>query len=237
VLEKLTLSERSSSDEAIEDGTLFATSAVSRWLPNRRSTRCAWMALIPVSLGLSCADPRRQDLVTFMHSDATYATLPRGPQRVDALWARARALTGSNKQAMNLLGSLAVDEGIKLKKPFNTGLSEGGALSPDDKTGHFFAHAMWQYYDHYRAIPVAELNGAAWEVAAEIRSWFGFGDGFNWRDIWANRLGREFGRRLFRTRHDLDAALVPSAIIEQADRYRPSKAAADDAAAHRAERG
>ncbi len=157
-----------------------------------------------------------------MRHDADYLATERGPERVDAIWRQACIITGSNVEALDLLGMLAVQEGAKLNHPFSTGLCADGMLEPDDKTGHFFAHAMWAYHDFDRLVPMAEFNGFGWEIVGEIRSWFGWGVGFNWKDIWANWLGQEFGRRVRATRYDPSTPLRPSDVLSLAQRFRPA---------------
>ncbi|RJP34599.1 MAG: hypothetical protein C4547_10680 [Phycisphaerales bacterium] len=158
---------------------------------------------------------------TYMREDVRYLAAPRGPARVDALWAHARAIAGSNENALDLLGMLSVQEGVRLRHPFTTGLAADGMLEPNDKTDHFFAHAMWAYHDFDRLVPMAEFNGICWEIVGEIRSWFGWGVGFNWKDVWANRLGQEFGRRVRAARRDPTAELRPSNVLVIAERFRP----------------
>jgi len=193
----------------------------------RRLVSLPGLALAVLALSGGCANPLRHDLEVFMLSEGSYVCLPRGPRRVDAIWERARALTGSDVAALDFLGSFAVAEGLKLNHPYNTGLSRDGMLEPDDKTGHFFAQAMWQYYDFRRPIPVAKLNGTLWEVVGEIRSWFGWGTGFNWKDVWANRLGREFGRSIHLRELHGGKSVVPSDVLAEAARFRPKQIPAD----------
>jgi len=185
------------------------------------------LALSVIVFGVGCTHPGTDALARFLESDPAYTKLPSGPQRVDAIWAHARNETGSDVGALDLLGSIAVAEGLKLRHPFDTGLTADGVLSPNDKTGHFFSHAMWQYYDHHRLIPVAGANGVAWEVVGEIKSWFTSGAGFDWEDIWANRLGREFGRRIYHAEKIGSAPVTPSQVIAEAEAFRPKKVAAE----------
>lgn len=184
---------------------------------------CLTFLLLACVAATGCTHPRRYELETFMLSDAEYFRLPRGPRRVDALWEHARFLTGSDVGALDLLGSLAVEDGLKLKHPFNSGLSEEGMLAPNDKTGHFFAHAMWRYHDYRRPYSVAEINSCGWEVVGEIRSWFGHGVGFNWKDIWANRLGWEFARHIRLNERTGKGKTIPSDVLKHADRFRPEQ--------------
>ncbi len=185
---------------------------------------CVTLSIILiVQLLGGCSHPYRTEIIAYVAHDEKYAALPRGVQRIDALWAKAVELTGSNTAALDLLGEYAVDEGLRLRHPFDTGLTEEGPLSPTDKSGHFFAHAMWRYNDHYRLIPVRGFNSVGWEVAGEIRSWFGLGSPFNWKDIWANELGWEFGKAVHASRNDRNARLQPSDIIKNAERFRPDE--------------
>jgi hypothetical protein len=167
--------------------------------------------------------PQTSAILAFMESDPAYAELPCGPQRVDAIYDRAKSITGSDAGALDLLGSLATHEGAKLKHPFNTGLTSEGVLARNDKTGHFFSHAMWQYQDQERLIPMAETTGYCWEVLGEMKSWVSTGDGYDYRDLWANRLGREFADRLYANRDSPDAQIAPSEVIAEAERYKPEE--------------
>jgi hypothetical protein len=163
-------------------------------------------------------------MVAYLRTDSQYLQVALGAARVDAIFRRARAIAGSDGEALQLLGSLAVSEGLKLKHPFDTGLTASGPLSRSDRTGHFFSQAMWRYNDRRRLSRVAELNGFLWEVVGEIKSWVSSGDGFDWFDIWANRLGREFGDRVYDRRHDPDSCILPSEVIRQAEAFRPKRA-------------
>ena len=194
-----------------------------------------WAAVrfLPVigMLSAGCAHRRAAEITAFMYSDEAYLALPQGPERVDAVYAHAKRITGSDKEAIALLGSLAVHEGIQFRHPYNTGLTTTGVLASSDKAGHFFAHAMWQYQDEDRLVPWAETRGLMWEVVGEIKSWVSSGNGFDWDDIWANRIGREFGRRVYAGRGRSDAGLVPSAVIVEARGFRPTRATSDAAGA------
>jgi hypothetical protein len=182
------------------------------------------MLVIGPSIAIvGCAHPERPRLETFLASDADYLALPVGTQRIDAIWAFAVDAAGSERDALDLLGTISAIEGLKLQHPFNTGLTAAGVLAPNDKTGHFFAHAMWQYNDHRRLIPVAGINGIAWEVVGEIKSWFTSGAGYDFEDIWANRLGREFGRRLYAHHVNGEPPVLPSGIIQDRERFRPKR--------------
>lgn len=172
--------------------------------------------------GTGCAQQDCSRIECFMRGNPLYAGLPQGPQRVDAIWEHATEITGSECGALDLLGSLAVSEGIHLQHPFSTGLTHDGTLSPHDKAGHFFASAMWQYHDSERLVPIAKLYGGFWEVLGEIRRWFSSGDGFDWADIWANRLGQEFGRRVYRNRA-ARTNVRPSHVIAEAESLRPQR--------------
>ena len=175
-------------------------------------------------LATGCVHPRVDDMVVYLRADSEYAQVAFGAARVDAIFRRARAMAGSDSEALQLLGSLAVSEGLKLRHPFDTGLTASGPLSRRDRTGHFFSQAMWRYNDRRRHSRVAELNGFLWEVVGELKSWVSSGDGFDWFDIWANRLGREFGDRIYDGRHDPDSAILPSEVIRLADEFRPKRA-------------
>ncbi len=166
---------------------------------------------------------KRPGIIAYIHHDPVFSALPPGPQRVDALWLEALALTETKEEALDLLGELAVDRGLLREHPFNTGLTETGMLAPNDKAGHFFAHAMWRFHDHDRLIPVSEFNGVAWEVVGEVRSWFGIGFGFNRRDIWANYIGRAFGDSVYDYQFGQSVVPLPSTLIEKAEEYRPSE--------------
>lgn len=187
----------------------------------------AALALVLPMGAAGCSHPLSPQIEWFMAHDAGYANLPSGPQRVDALWREAIALAGSNRGALDLLGTLAAYEGFQRKHPFNTGLTAEGMLARTDKTDHFFAHAMWYYYDRQRPFGVAEFYSIGWEVLGELRSWFNLGSPFNWRDIWANHLGWEFGRRLHNNRHNPDYQIMPSDVISQAERFRPERVPPD----------
>jgi len=158
-----------------------------------------------------------------MQTDPAYAALPMGASRVDALYEEAKRLAGSDEGALQLLGQVSIREGSQLRDVFTTGLTGEGLLAPADKTSHFFAHAMWRYYDHERLVPLAASMSFLWEILGEMKSWVSRGDGFDWRDVWANRLGWEFGDRLHAVRTWKQYQLLPSDIIRQADAYRPPR--------------
>lgn len=168
---------------------------------------------------VGCTPRGAGQVTTFMHANRAYLALPRGPERVDALWEHARVVAGSDEAALCLLGRIAVQDGIQLKHPFNTGLTTDGPLSPKDKTGHFFTHAFWHDEDRGRLIPWAPIGGIAWEVLGEIRSWFTAGAGYDRTDLWANRLGSVFADRLGAAGGD--GSIRPSEVISQADALRP----------------
>lgn len=189
----------------------------SRW------TRWLSLLLIGAAVPGCTLHPQTPAIRAFMKSNPAYARLPCGPQRVDALYRQAKTITDSDAGALELLGSLAVYEGAKLEHPFNTGLTTEGILARNDKTGHFFSHAMWQYQDQERLIPMAKTTGCLWEILGEIKSWVSAGDGYDHRDLWANRLGREFADRLYANRDTPDAQIVPSEIIAQAKQFRPEE--------------
>jgi hypothetical protein len=197
--------------------------------PSSRTTRPAsaviLILLVTATTALSggCQHPMQADIESFMYLDTDYNRLPTGPQRVDAIWNHAREMTCCNTCALRLLGSVAVYDGLKLRHPFNTGLTTYGPLSSNDRTGHFFAHAMWYNDDQSRLIPIADFNSVGWEVIGEVRSWFKSGVGFNWKDIWANRLGWAFGRKVYETRFDPSERLLPSETIREAAKYRPDE--------------
>ncbi len=180
-------------------------------------------ALVCVVVGgitaTGCAPAMGEDIVAFLQADAAYGEVPEGPGRVDAIYLHARALTGSDAGALELLGGLAVHRGARLEHPFNTGLTAEGPLSRNDRTGHFFSQALWQCQDRSRLIPMAKFLGYVWEFIGEVKSWFAGGDGFDWYDIWANRLGREFGRRVY-TNHT-GRTVLPSEVIQDAELFRP----------------
>lgn len=177
--------------------------------------------LLAVALG-ACTHPQTDALLEYMHTDEAYLALPRGPQRVDALFTRASELGGSPEEGLDILGTLAVAEGAALKHPFNTGLTEDGVLSCPDKSGHFFAYAMWRLHDEHRLIPLAGTLGVFWEICGEVYKWFTGGAGFDMEDIWANRLGGAFAKELHHRRARGQPAPLPSEIIAEAENYRPT---------------
>ena len=195
----------------------------------RRSSHARWSVLLLIgAIAPGCTlHSETPAILAFMQSDSVYAELPCGPQRVDALYGEAKNITGSDAGALDLLGSLAVYEGAKLRHPFNTGLTTAGILAPNDKTGHFFSHALWRYQDRERFIPMAETTGCFWEVLGEMKSWVSSGDGYDYRDLWANRLGREFADRLYAKRNTPNAQISPSEIIAEAERFRPEEVASE----------
>ena len=179
--------------------------------------------LCTVLLASACAPAPSSDITFFLQTDPEFRQLPRGPRRVDAIFAHARETTGSDSAAIDLLGSIAYWEGLDGNHPFETGLSVEGVLAPQDKATHFFLHAMWRYQDRQRLIPVAPLGSVVWEVVGEMKLWLGHGVGFDWRDIWANRLGWAFADRLYDHQHEGGPPVVPSDVIAEADRYRPAR--------------
>lgn len=183
------------------------------------------MTVLLATLFGGCTHPGTEHILQYMSQDEAYLALPSGPARVDALYQEARTLTGSNAGAIDLLGSIAATEGVQLRHPFNTGLTATGPLSPVDKTGHFFSHAMWRMQDRHRIIHVATFNSYAWEVLGEIKSWFDRGKGWDWDDIWANRIGQAFADRVYENQN---APLLPSEIIRTANQFMPSAVAERD---------
>jgi hypothetical protein len=178
-------------------------------------------AIICSAAWSGCLHPQANEIRQYMQSDSTYNQLPPGPQRVDAIFDHATSITGSKEQAVELLGSLAVHQGIRLKHPFNTGLTADGPLSCNDKTGHFFTRTMWQFQDYNRLIPVAGTFSFLWEVCGEVKSWFSTGAGFDMKDVWANRLGKEFARQLHENPNRESQPIMPSDVISQAPDFRP----------------
>jgi len=174
-----------------------------------------------------CLHPQANEIRQYMQSDLTYNRLPRGPERVDAIFDHATKITGSKGQAVELLGSVAVHEGIQLKHPFNTGLTADGVLSCNDKTGHFFARTMWQYQDYGRLVPIAGTVSFTWEVCGEVKSWFSSGAGFDMEDVWANRLGSEFARRLHENLNGEGEHIMPSDVISRSADFRPESVPPD----------
>ncbi len=181
-------------------------------------------AVIVAFVATGCVHPRVDDMVAYLRTDSDYLQVALGAARVDAIFRRARDMAGSDGEALQLLGSLAVSEGLRLDHPFDTGLTASGPLSRRDRTGHFFAQAMWRYNDRRRLGRVAEVNGFLWEVVGEMKSWVSSGDGFDWFDIWANRLGREFGDRIYDGRNKLESVVQPSDVIRRAEAFRPKRA-------------
>ncbi len=173
---------------------------------------------------LGCAAPPMSgELRAYMRDDPAYAALAHGPDRVDALFVHARKLTGSAEGAIELLGGLSLSEGIVLRHPFDTGLTADGPLSRHDRTGHFFAHALWRTRDRNALIRVGSFNAVAWEVLGEIKSWFDGGDGWDWDDLWANALGREYSDRLHEAALRGDSPPMPSEVLRDADLFRPGE--------------
>ena len=192
--------------------------------PAIRKTAMRSGALVAAALSmipLGCTHAELGAIETFLATDADYLKLRRGAERVDAIWAYAVERTGSQRGALDMLGEISLGEGMQLRHTFNTGLSPGGVLARNDKTDHFFVSAMWQYHDQRRLIPVAGVNGVAWEIVGEVRSWIKGGRGYDLRDEWANRLGREFGRRLSAHHKGDGPPVVPGDIIAEAEQYRP----------------
>jgi len=210
----------------------FGCSSQPHWeLAIRNGARWKrWLFLLLIGMVVpGCTlHPQTPAIRAFMQSNPAYARLPCGPQRVDALYRQAKTITGSDAGALELLGSLAVYEGAKLRHPFNTGLTTEGTLARNDKTGHFFAHAMWQYQDQKRLIPMAKTMGFSWEILGELKSWVSAGDGYDYRDLWANRLGREFADRLYAKRDTPNAQIAPSEIIALAEQFKPEELAEEE---------
>lgn len=186
-------------------------------------------ALLLVASPIGCAaPPLAADLRAYMRDDPAYGALPTGPARVDALFLHACELTGSPNGAIELLGGLSLSEGIELRHPFNTGLAVDGPLSRNDRTGHFFVHAMWRSRDRASLIHVGSFNAIAWEVLGELKSWFTGGDGWDWHDLWANALGREFADRLATAARRGDRPPMPSEVLRVAAVFRPAAIPAED---------
>lgn len=183
------------------------------------------LVVLAASLCAGCATrhpAQERVLRAYMSADPAYGALPSGAPRVDALYMLARQLTGSDAGAIELLGDLAVREGAQLRHPFNTGLTADGPLAEHDRTGHFFAGALWTWEDAHRLVPVAESNAFWWEVLGELKSWVSSGAGFDPLDLWAHTLGCEFARRV---RAAGGATLIlPSAVLSQSERWRPAGA-------------
>ena len=184
--------------------------------------RALWSLALAVALVCSGCATRHpvheQALRVYMATDCTYRALPCGAARVDALYVFARRISRSDRAALELLGDLAVREGAHLRHPFNTGLLSSGPLADADRTGHFFAGALWTTEDYDRAIPTAESNAFWWEVLGELKSWVSSGAGFDYLDLWAHELGCEFARRVKAAKGEL---ILPSAVLTEAERFRP----------------
>lgn len=178
------------------------------------------LPLVPLILA-GCGTPHEKQLQQYLASSTQYLSLPPGPERLDAAFLEARRLAGTNKGALALLGRVAVGHGLRLRHPFNTGLTPRGPLAPVDKAGHFFAHAWWEYQDRSRWLPLGRVLGYVWEGIGEVKSWVATGAGFDWTDIWANRIGRRFGAMLHDHRNDPDFLLLPSAALEHINACRP----------------
>lgn len=161
-------------------------------------------------------------LRAYAAGDPAYAALPWGVPRTDALYMLARQLTGSDAGAIELLGDLAVREGAQLRHPFNTGLAADGPLAEHDRTGHFFAGALWTWEDAHRIVPLADSNAFWWEVLGELKSWVSRGAGFDPLDLWAHALGCEFARRVRAAGGE--SLILPSAVLSQPERWRPAEA-------------
>jgi hypothetical protein len=191
------------------------------------AARSATLCLIVVAgaLGGGCATrhpAQERVLRTYMAADPAYAVLPPGAPRVDALYMHARQLTGSDAGAIELLGDLAVREGAQLRHPFNTGLAADGPLADHDRTGHFFAAALWTWEDAQRLVPLADSNAFWWEVLGELKSWVSSGAGFDPIDLWAHALGCEFARRVRAAGGR--AFILPGAVLSQPEHWRPASA-------------
>ncbi len=203
---------------------------------NRRKLHVLLVAL-PAAIDAGCTlPPRHQALREYIASDPTFHNLPGGPERIDALFIHAVDLTGSDREALRLLGSIAAYDGTHLAHPFDTPLTCQGPLALVDKTTHFFAQAWFEYQDCERLIPLAAMKGFCWECLGEFRSWFTDRSGFNWLDIWANHLGREYGRRVYRNRGRPAGGILPSTVLTDIERFKPRQvstrsnaAAADEA--------
>ncbi len=182
----------------------------------------SYALLIAIVCTAGCAHPKAPELRTYIEQDGAYLALPNGPERADALWTRAVELGGDAATGLEILGTLSVAEGVVLQHPFNTGLTADGVLSCPDKTGHFFAYAMWRYKDHFHLIHTAGTLGVFWEVCGEVKRWVSGGDGFDMEDIWANRLGSAFAKELYRRLQAGEPPPLPSEIIAQADDFRPT---------------
>lgn len=185
--------------------------------------RVAWGVAITFTLATGCVKhPDCESIIQYMETDRAYQALPYGTERVDALYVEAVRVTGSPQEALELLGSLSVSEGAKLRDPFDTGLTDAGILVKVDKTGHFFSNAMWRTRDHEgTALLSAKTLSYVWEVFGEVKHYVASGDGFDWHDIWANELGWAFADRLHEAEGGDASSLLPSDIIRQAERYRP----------------
>ncbi len=192
-----------------------------------RQSRAVRFLIFATLLPAACNHPGIPAIRAYVAADPAYAALPPGPKRIDALYLRAVQVAGSPNGAIELLGTLSVNEGAALRHPFDTGLTDQGPLAGPDKTGHFFTGALWRNQDRTRLIPARKLVSYTWEVLGEIRSWLSPGDGFDRRDLWANRLGEAFADRLDAHRADPEFHLLPSDIIRDAETHRPQKLKTD----------